>query len=211
MLGFLSNQRFQWWAKNLLHIETLFFIGFVIAMIYFIFFVKDKRDIEHAANKATDILFGDGLSKLGSEELEKYYKSLGLKSAPKKKQKFNKSEERCREIFEETFGCEFKSVRPDWLKNPVTKQNLELDGFAPHIKTPIGTGLAFEYDGIQHSQYNKHFHPNGPDEFIYQTKKDSWKDLKCKENGILLIRIPHYVAYQDLERFIGQKLRRYGM
>ena len=35
-----------------------------------------------------------------------------------------KSEERCREIFEGIFKKPFPSVRPDWLKNPQTKQNL---------------------------------------------------------------------------------------
>jgi hypothetical protein len=98
-------------------------------------------------------------------------------------------------------------MRPSWLENPVTGCNLELDGFNKSIPTPLGHGLAFEYDGLQHSQYNKHFHKHGPMEFVYQTKKDTWKDLKCKEHGILLIRIPHFVAFHDLERFIKQKLR----
>lgn len=199
--GFWRSPRFQWWATSILHIETLFVIGVVILMIYFIWFADQKKQKLYI-KQIKKQLFGP-LDDLG-----------GLSDVPKKKKRkprFNKSEERCREIFQDIFDTKFKSVRPDWLKNPVTKQNLELDGFAPNIKTHIGQGLAFEYDGIQHSEYNKHFHRGGPDEFIYQTKKDSWKDLKCKERGVFLVRIPHFVAYQDLERYIKQKLRREGL
>lgn len=129
----------------------------------------------------------------------------------KKRPKLNKHEERCREIFQDIFRVPFKSCRPDFLKNPVTGRNLELDGYNATIKTKLGKGLAFEYDGQQHHNYNKHFHKSGPDEFSYQVKKDYYKDLKCKEKKILLIRIPHDVSYNDLERYIRSKLRRHSL
>lgn len=196
MFAFLQNKRFQYWALTFLHIETLFIIGIIFLIIYFTWFAKlEDVDFEKWKNQF-----------LGN--VEDITTGYNLKKKPKKAPRINKHEERCREIFEEIFDTRFKSVRPDWLQNPVTKKNLELDGFAPNISTKIGKGLAFEYDGAQHSVYNKHFHRSGPDEFIYQVKKDSWKDMKCKEKGILLIRIPHFVAFQDLERYIKQKLTR---
>ncbi len=127
---------------------------------------------------------------------------------PPKKRKKNKHEEECRKIFQEIFNTRFKSVRPSWLKNPATKKNLELDGFAPSIITPIGTGLAFEYDGKQHSEYNPHFHKGDHQAFVYQVKKDSYKDKICKDQGVLLIRIPHVVIFKDLERYIRAELQR---
>ena len=153
-------------------------------MIYFIWFADQKKQ-KICIERLKKQLFGP---------VGDYSEPQISKPKKKKKPKFNKSEERCREIFEDIFDAKFKSIRPNWLKNPVTGQNLELDGFSPSIKTSMGQGIAFEYDGIQHAEYNKHFHRNGPAEFIYQTKKDSWKDLKCKENGVFLIRIPHFVA-----------------
>lgn len=128
-----------------------------------------------------------------------------------KTKKYNKHEERCREIFEKIFGAKFKSVRPEWLKNPATGKNLELDGYCPDIVTPLGRGLCYEYDGQQHSMYTPYFHRGGPKEFLYQLKKDNWKDIKCRERGVLLIRIPHFVAYEDLERYIRQQLRNKGL
>jgi len=194
MLEFLKNKRVQYWLLNLLHLETLVILGVIFLIIYFKWFAKiEDIDIEK--------LKSDFFGHVGNIKVDK----------KTKKPKINKHEERCREIFEEIFDTRFKSVRPEWLKNPVSNMNLELDGFAPEIKTKLGRGLAFEYDGEQHSKYNKHFHRSGPDEFIYQTRKDSWKDLKCKEKGVMLIRIPHFVAFQDLERFIKTKLRNEGL
>lgn len=183
--------QWTWWLKNLIHIETLFVIGLIISVIYFLFFYKGGK-------KGKKVKIDNPFNSLPK---------LKIKKRPKK----NLNEERCREIFQTIFSCRFKSIRPDWLKNPATGDNLELDGFNATIPTPIGTGLAFEYDGAQHSRYIKHFHRNGPEEFIYQTKKDAWKDKRCKEMGVLLIRIPHFVAKHDLERYIKQKLRRVGM
>lgn len=130
------------------------------------------------------------------------------KSKKKKKKKINKHEEECRRIFQKLFSCKFKSIRPDWLKNPATGKNLEIDGYNSRIITPIGKGLGFEYDGIGHSQYTPHFHKNGPDDFEYQVAKDSWKDKLCKERNVLLIRIPHFVHFDDLERYIKMMLSR---
>lgn len=137
------------------------------------------------------------------------YKPLFQK--PKRKKKINKHEERCRVIFQNIFHVPFSSIRPEWLKNPVTGRNLELDGFNPDIVTPVGKGLAFEYDGHQHSAYKPHFHRGGVDDFKYQVKKDTFKDLKCKERGVLLVRIPHFVDYYDLDRFIAEKLQKMGV
>lgn len=114
-----------------------------------------------------------------------------------------KSENMCREIFERLFNRSFPSVRPPFLKNPVTGQNLELDGYCESLK------LAFEYDGIQHSKYNKHFHRNS-DEFIYQVTKDDYKTKKCKLEGIDLVRIPHYIVRENLEDYIVKELKRIG-
>lgn len=196
---------YKWWFKNLIHIETLFFIFLTILIIYCLFFVKRKKlksllPLIEQTSEGINIIYQDEDTKIPESLIKK------------KKKKLYKHEEKCRQIFQEIFGVKFKTIRPDWLKNPVTKgKNLELDGFNSTIKTPLGMGLAFEYDGRQHSKYTPHFHKNGPKEFVYQVKKDMWKDMKCREKGILLIRIPHFIDYHDLERYIKQRLRDKGM
>lgn len=192
--------KWSWWKKYILNIDTIVCVFIAILVLYFIFTSKRKK-------YRFEIPDADGnTSTSGSFRSKK-------KSKAKKRsgRKLNKHEEECRRIFQDLFGCRFKSVRPKWLKNPVTRKNLELDGYNPDITTPKGRGLAFEYDGQQHSKYTPHFHPGGVDEFEYQVVKDSWKDQKCKEKGVMLIRIPHFVAFQDLERYIKMMLKREGV
>ena len=59
------------------------------------------------------------------------------------------------------------NYRPDWLKNPKTGHNLELDIYYPD------RNLAIEIQGIHH-------------ETTYQKYKDSIKAQVCKEKGITL-------------------------
>lgn len=186
------------WLRNLLHIETLFLIGITATVIYFMWkYRSPKKGLQKLEELAGDILL--------------IPKDLIKKKRATHGPRVNKHEEKCREIFENIFGERFVSIRPNWLENPVTGKNLELDGFCEGIRTPIGKGLAFEYDGVQHAKHNSYFHRNGPMEFIYQTKKDSWKDITCKNRGVMLIRIPHFVPYDDLEKYIKQQLRKNNM
>lgn len=120
------------------------------------------------------------------------------------KQKDGKHESRCRQILEDIYGRKFESIRPDFLKNPKTGRNLELDCYNADLR------LALEYDGIQHSKYNKFFHRKGPQQFVDQAKRDLFKDKTVKKMGIDLVRVPHYIRYDDLERFIRTRLKELG-
>lgn len=126
----------------------------------------------------------------------------------KKKGSNNVMEEECRKIFEDIFGVEFVSIRPDWLKNPETKRNLELDGYNPNIKSSIGTGVAFEYNGSQHSYFNPHFHKSHG-HFIAQVRRDQYKRKICKQKGIVLISIPYHISKEGLSTFIRTELKKF--
>lgn len=122
-----------------------------------------------------------------------------------KQKRVYKTEEICRKIFEDYFGVPFEKCRPDFLRNPLTGKCLELDGYNPDIKTKIGKGLAYEYNGEQHYKYVSHFHKNNGN-FIGQLKRDSFKYRKCREKGIALIVIPYYVG-ENLKKYIHEKIR----
>ena len=77
-------------------------------------------------------------------------------------------------------------LRPDWLKNPLTKRNLEIDIFDP--KTFIG----IEYNGAQHYRYEQSMHKSEND-FNYQVYKDQLKLERCKMMGVSLIVVPYTV------------------
>ena len=109
----------------------------------------------------------------------------------------NKTEKQVRKIFETKFNKEFPTVKPNFLKNPVTGCNLELDGYCEELK------LAFEYDGEQH--YRKaHYHTDDTN-LHKQQQRDKLKDQLCKNANITLIRIPYWEK-DNLEEFIQSKI-----
>lgn len=179
---------------DFLTIDTFIFLIIFIAVIWCVVTKKHKSKSSSSFNLKS---YAD----IFKYKTWKNFSRRSLSSTPKRKRKLNKHEEKCREIFQKIYSRPFKSVRPDFLKNPTTGKNLELDGYCPDIITHIGRGLAFEYDGIQHSKHTGMFHRKKHD-FEYQCAKDSWKDKRCKELGIVLIRIPHFVIYDDLEKYI---------
>lgn len=212
------------WYHYLCNIDFLVTLVLIGIIIYFVFSERRKKRKKKYKFYGLQDGWREGLPKYDSysetgnhhgtvrvtEDVDSEYKPLFKR--PKKKKKENKHEERCREIFQNIYRAPFKSVRPDWLRNPVKGgRNLELDGFNENIPTPLGRGLAFEYDGRQHGEYIPHFHRNGVNDFKYQVKKDTYKDLKCKERGVMLVRIPHFVDYYDLDRYIGDRLKKLGV
>ena len=76
--------------------------------------------------------------------------------------------------------------RPDWLKNPLTGRNLEIDIYDP--KTNIG----IEYNGAQHYRYEQSMHKSVND-FNYQVYKDQLKLERCRMRGTSLIVVPYTV------------------
>lgn len=96
-------------------------------------------------------------------------------------------EELCCKIFEEYLGRRvLTDFRPNFMKNPKTKRNLELDLYDPLTK------IAIEYNGIQHYQESKHF-GMGSDKLQKQKENDRLKVELCKKEGVTLIVVPCFV------------------
>lgn len=80
--------------------------------------------------------------------------------------------------------------RPSFLKNPLTKKNLEIDAYYPPLK------LGIEYNGIQHYVFSDKFYQNnkkGREDFEKSKQRDNLKKQLALENNINLIVIPYYV------------------
>jgi hypothetical protein len=107
----------------------------------------------------------------------------------------NKSEEECRVIIESIFKRKFPTTRPDFLKNPLSKKNLELDCYCEEL------GIALEYNGIQHYKYPNPFHKTEY-EFKKQLERDIYKKKMCRINDVLLIVIPYDMKKEKIRRYI---------
>ena len=113
------------------------------------------------------------------------------------------SERICRGIFEALFQTSFSKARPDWLKNE--RDNwMELDGYSEEL------GIAFEYHGIQHYEFNPFFH-NEKVSFVQRKKDDRRRAELCRTRGIRLFEIPYTVCHEDIEAFVRAASREMGI
>lgn len=117
-----------------------------------------------------------------------------------------KSEPLCRKIFEELLNCSMRKSRPKWLmwKNG---RPLELDGYNEENK------IAFEYQGVQHTEYCPRFH-NDEEDLEDQQERDIFKAKTCLKRGINLICIPcdyNHLNPEAMKSYIMSKLIKCNM
>lgn len=117
----------------------------------------------------------------------------------------SKGETECRKVLEYIFRKPFNKARPDFLRNPVTggNFNLELDCYNESLR------LAVEYNGAQHYKYIPYFHRN-KEHFVNQKYRDDMKRRICREKGICLIEVPYTVKNKDIYSYLYKELKRNG-
>ena len=136
-----------------------------------------------------------------------YNYSIGssLPNKQKRVQKDSSGETECRRVLQQIFNKPFNKDRPDFLRNPVTggNFNLELDCFDREMK------LACEYQGIQHYKYVPYFHKN-KECFMNQKYRDDLKRRMCNDNSIKLVEVPYTVKVIDIKDYIVKELQKLG-
>jgi hypothetical protein len=125
--------------------------------------------------------------------------ALPLSSETTTTTKCSKGEKACKEYVEEYFGKPFRKVRPDFMQNPVTKDNLELDCYNEELK------LAIEYNGRQHYEYTPFMHSTR-ETFYAQQYRDLIKQELCRKNNIHLITVPYKIPESDIPAFLENEL-----
>lgn len=190
-------------VNDLLTFQNFARLLIILLIIFFIwwFIIKPQKKIPKTVKKVINIGLKDYKVDTSLVEGSLGLFKLGLTPSPQspKKRTYDKTEKMCRKILERHFNAEFPSARPDFLKSPVTKKNLELDCYNPDLK------IALEYNGKQHYTYTPHFHRSKKD-FYSQVHRDDWKRNKCKELGIKLIEVPYWISQEGLEDWILSKV-----
>jgi len=116
----------------------------------------------------------------------------------------SRGEFQCKEFVEFFFQKAFSKVRPDFLKNPVTKENLELDIYNEELK------LAVEYNGAQHYHYNSFMHKNSKDRFQNQQYRDLIKQDLCAKHVVSLIVVPFTIEPNEIASFLFNEFKSLG-
>jgi hypothetical protein len=121
-------------------------------------------------------------------------------SPPKqRKRKQSKGEIQACKILESIYHEPFRKVRPDFLKNPKTGRNLELDCYNENLK------IALEYQGRQHYHW-PNYTGQSLEEFLKQVERDRYKEEMCRKNGVKLIKVPYTVREKDMRKYIEEKI-----
>ena len=162
---------------------------FVICVIFLILFSIYRRYNGKKGSWSTNYFYDSSFDKNNSKIINRVRPD-------------SKGEIECRKVLEKIFNKPFNKARPDFLNNPVTggNFNLELDCYNEELQ------IALEYNGIQHFKYVPYFHKNN-EAFLNQKYRDDMKRRICKEQNIILIEVPYTVKLENIERFIKDELR----
>ena len=192
-----------------------FIIIFIIIIVLYFLYTKNANDrILKTVKKTFDITSYEEFDELGEEDESDESDELDeldeedeldegngvnkisiIKNNTNNSKKKWKREELCRNIFESIYKVEFRSCRPNFLKNPKTNRNLELDGYNSDLQ------IAFEHNGHQHYEYPNVFHRTEED-FIYQLEKDEHKRKVCERLKIHLIIIKFDIPEDEMKSYI---------
>lgn len=105
-------------------------------------------------------------------------------------------EQICRATVEKYYKVPFPTKRPNWLQNPETGGNLELDCYNKDLQ------LAVEYNGEQHYKWPNQYPDMTYEQFIQQVRRDELKRVLCDGNGVFLITVPYTIKHGDIPSFI---------
>jgi hypothetical protein len=109
----------------------------------------------------------------------------------------SKLESRIIRIAEEETGLSFPQAHPDWLRDPKSRANLELDGYNADAK------IAIEVQGPLHTGQSK-------DESYARYKKrvarDQFKVARCTERGIALIVVDYRMTDAGARVYLKSRL-----
>lgn len=132
-------------------------------------------------------------------EVIKSHNDIDLGEEKKSFKQKSRGEIISKKCVERWFKDRFLTAHPDFLKNPLTGKNLELDCFNP------GYRLAIEYNGVQHYEFPNRYHKT-EEEFLAYRARDEFKRRQCNEHGVHLIVIPYTVKLTEIPDFIRSRL-----
>jgi hypothetical protein len=183
------NKYSDWWNAN--GIYVIIFGSIFLLLILFLIYKLNKSKFKN--NSFMNLVFG---------RKKLYGLNYSTPNTQKPIIKESKGEIECKKVLEQLFNKPFHKIRPKFLFNDITKQNLELDLFNEELK------LAVEYNGKQHYEYIPYFHKT-KDSFYNQQYRDQIKKNLCEKNNIILIDVPYNIKIEDIKSYLINQINKY--
>lgn len=111
----------------------------------------------------------------------------------------SKPESICKKTLQKIYGVKFSTVRPKWLRNPLTNRPMELDCYNDECK------VAVEYNGVQHYKW-PNFTRQTKQQWLDQVERDRLKVDICDKNDVYLITVPYNIPHDLIPDYINYYL-----
>lgn len=190
---------------------TLVGITIIFFLLYWLFFTRHKSEGSYASSYFYAPFMNKMKKKGMFARMDDYVpiSTTSYQNSPRKKTRqvsqSSKGERICKNYLEYIFERPFQKVRPPFLYNTVTSENLELDMYNQEVN------LACEYQGRQHYEYIPFFHGPTRDKFQNQKYRDERKAELCRKNRVPLLIVPYTVPNEKIPQFIQKELQRLGV
>ncbi|SNW62732.1 Putative helicase nuclease [Orpheovirus IHUMI-LCC2] len=103
------------------------------------------------------------------------------------------------ETLSKIYGKHFYTTRPNFLKTPDSRKNLEIDCYNPDLR------IGGEVNGEQHYKFPNRYHDT-IEKFKRQVWNDRFKINRCDQLGIYLVRIPYNINYNKIPEYVVSKI-----
>src|SRR3990167_9384012 len=145
------------------------------------------------------------------DKLKKDEEIVKVKQVTPKEEKLNirvnnftsKGEAMCKQVLEEIYpGHLFYTIRPNWLRNPASGRNLEIDCYNKELC------IGVEYNGQQHYDFPNGWHKSH-EEFKKVLIHDEYKKKVCKAKGVILVSVPYTLKeYSEIKDHIINEINK---
>lgn len=175
---------------NLFSWKTWFIISLVtIGIFWIIWGGKEEYEFIGVKPLSTPKIFDERIYQ--NSEIYETPNIYNMRNKPVINSGLNKGEEIVAQVLSDILESEVqRNVRPNFLCNPETGKNMELDCYNEEYS------IAVEYNGIQHYKFPSVFYKTEK-EFYDQLYRDRLKRKLCDENGVYLISVPYWVDLFD--------------
>ncbi len=176
---------------------VMFLLTFLILIVIFIAWWADRAKAAKAPTPAQPEA-QDDIVEEPAESPDVIIEEEAVEE-PKYVPKGYKREQKVCQFLESHYGKGFPTAHPEFLKNPKTGRNLELDCFNEALK------IGAEVNGEQHYVFPNSFHKTET-EFTEQVWRDQFKKEQCDNTGTYLVTVPYWVDYDDIEHWVRYHL-----